>query len=304
VYSTWSDCEARVKGFQGAVFKGFATRQEAEAFLGGSSTQGSASVSIPVAKKYKFAASSSAAASASAPASTSAAAKPNAFTAMTSAAAKPNAFTAMMSGASQKKSGVEANEIAIFTDGACAGNKNVAVSACPAGWGAIVVEGCLGDPPSGGVTLAELYGPVDLDAASPHYLGAEVGSNNTGELSAVCEALRWLCEHETSARAAVICYDSEYASNQAQGIHKAHKNVALAKRSHALLAQARTKRPVRFLHVKGHSGHKWNDAADSAANRGATGARSSASGAQRPPAPQHSDGGVSVASRKRPIDTE
>eukprot|EP00656_Telonema_subtile_P023458 TRINITY_DN24909_c0_g1_i1.p1 TRINITY_DN24909_c0_g1~~TRINITY_DN24909_c0_g1_i1.p1 ORF type:complete len:102 (-),score=14.41 TRINITY_DN24909_c0_g1_i1:159-464(-) len=70
---------------------------------------------------------------------------------------------------------------------------------------------------------------------------------------------------------AVICYDSEYASNQAQGLHRAHKNVALAKKSRELLAEARKKREVRFLHVKGHSGHRWNDEADRLANLGGTG---------------------------------
>jgi len=286
IYSSWAECEQKVKGFQGAVFKGFAARAEAEAFIGGAM----ATEYIPVAKKSKFAATSSW----TAPASSA------------STASSSNAFTAMMSGAAGgAKGGVKASEIAVFTDGACAGNQNVATSKCPAGWGAIVVEGCLGLPPSGGAALAELFGPVDLDTSSPFYLGAEVGSNNTGELSAVCEALRWLTEHEPSTRDAVICYDSEYASNQAQGIHKAHKNVALARRSHALLAEARKKRNVRFLHVKGHSGHKWNDAADSLANRGATGARSVAGGDRLPPPAL---GGVvgdeSGGSRKRPIECE
>ena len=93
----------------------------------------------------------------------------------------------------------------------------------PAGWGAVVVDGCLGVPPVGGVATAELYGPVTLDASSPHFLGTEVGSNNTGELSAVCEALRWLIEADflspprpATPRPACICYDSEYAANQAQ----------------------------------------------------------------------------------------
>ena len=31
IYNSWPECEAQVKGFQGAIFKGFATRPEAEA---------------------------------------------------------------------------------------------------------------------------------------------------------------------------------------------------------------------------------------------------------------------------------
>ena len=35
VYETWSACEPLVKGFPGAIYKSFPTRQEAEAFVGG-----------------------------------------------------------------------------------------------------------------------------------------------------------------------------------------------------------------------------------------------------------------------------
>ena len=35
VYEKWSACEPLVKGFPGAIYKGFPTRQEAEAFVGG-----------------------------------------------------------------------------------------------------------------------------------------------------------------------------------------------------------------------------------------------------------------------------
>lgn len=274
IYPSWAECEAQVKGHAGAMFKGFATRAEAEAFLGGAAP--AQPTLAPAAKKPKPVSTEASAASSS--------------TSAGAASSSSSAFTALMSASvsAAKGVGVKEGEIAIFTDGACAGNQNVAVTANPAGWGAVVVEGCLGAPPTGGIAVAELYGPVELTSTSPHFLGAEVGSNNTGELSAVCEALRWLNEEEAPGRPACICYDSEYASNQAQGIHKAHKNVMLSQRSRMLLAEARRRRPVRFLHVKGHSGHKWNDAADALANKGATGARSMPGGdrpAARPPAP-------------------
>ena len=51
IYTTWPECEARVKGFQGAVFKGFVTRAEAQAFLDGSA--GPAAAAAPAAKKAK-----------------------------------------------------------------------------------------------------------------------------------------------------------------------------------------------------------------------------------------------------------
>ena len=33
IYLTWNDCKAQVDGFSGAVYKGFATVQEAEEFV-------------------------------------------------------------------------------------------------------------------------------------------------------------------------------------------------------------------------------------------------------------------------------
>lgn len=33
IFDTWAECQAAVKGYPGAVFKGFATRQEAQAYL-------------------------------------------------------------------------------------------------------------------------------------------------------------------------------------------------------------------------------------------------------------------------------
>ena len=39
-----------------------------------------------------------------------------------------------------------------------------------------------------------MWGWVVTDAASPLYLGAEKGSNNTAEMCAVAEAFLWLLE--------------------------------------------------------------------------------------------------------------
>ncbi len=34
IYTSWPECQAQVKGYSGAIFKGFATREEALAFMG------------------------------------------------------------------------------------------------------------------------------------------------------------------------------------------------------------------------------------------------------------------------------
>jgi len=35
IYTSWADCQAQINGFSGAIFKGFATMEEAKAFIGG-----------------------------------------------------------------------------------------------------------------------------------------------------------------------------------------------------------------------------------------------------------------------------
>lgn len=42
IYTSWAECERNVKGFPGAVFKGFATKEEAKAFMGGGAKGGTA----------------------------------------------------------------------------------------------------------------------------------------------------------------------------------------------------------------------------------------------------------------------
>jgi len=169
---------------------------------------------------------------------------------------------------------LQPDELALFTDGACKGNNHVTASKCPAGWGVAVVGGGGADGSHAKGTaqlVAELFGPVVIDSASPFFLGAEVGSNNTGELSGICEALLWLIHYEPSSRSAAIFYDSKYAAKITTGEYRAEKNKSLAAKARSLLQSARQHRKVRFEHVKGHSNNRWNDAADGLANRGAAG---------------------------------
>ena len=225
VFNSWSECERVVKGFQGARYKKFDSREGAEAFARGEAVAGAATGK---AKKAK--------------------------------------------GAGGVSSQLPAGVLAVFTDGGCRGNQRVDVDRFqPAGWGFVAVRD--------GSAVAERWGPVEVDAASPAFLGAEKCSNNTGELSAIGEALLWLRDEDRKCDRAVLCYDSKYAANITDGTYRAHKNVDLAKTCQALFASERARRQrggggLDLRHVKGHSGDAFNDRADALVQRGINGTRS------------------------------
>ena len=99
-------------------------------------------------------------------------------------------------------------------------------------------------------------------------MGAKYGSNNTGEVCAIGEVLKWVQANVSDDRTVLIRYDSKYAANVVQGTYEASSNIELARKVQQMYRQERKKRNVFFSHVKGHSGHKWNDYADKLANRG------------------------------------
>ena len=77
-----------------------------------------------------------------------------------------------------------------------------------AGAGCVVLNGSR-DQATGVATA--IYCPVHTDPACAHFLGATRGTNNTGELQGVAEALLWLRDHNASTDDAKIWVDSKYA---------------------------------------------------------------------------------------------
>ena len=141
-------------------------------------------------------------------------------------------------------------------DGSCPGNRDVDATT-PASWAFVVVEGDLPHGRGSGEVVHEEAGPVITDSEAPAFLGAEVGSNNTAELSAFAQALRWLLLQASDA-SALIRADSIYAGNLADGSWKAKANGTGRPRA-SPLEEVKEQRDVAWDHVRAHRVHQWNE---------------------------------------------
>jgi len=197
----------------------------------------------------------------------------------------------------------------LFVDGSCKNNNNVASQLRPSGWGVVVVKCAnLNELDLETVEVVdEICGPVEVVPAARRFLGATHGSNNTGELTAVGEALLWLERLYDPVSASFVNHaaetlpkrkfvglpvlincDSTYAANSVIGVNNGAKNRALIdtiRDVHVRVKDKVTRAVGRavgsaavglqsgllFAHVKGHSSHAWNDRADELAELGGAG---------------------------------
>ncbi len=118
--------------------------------------------------------------------------------------------------------------LTLYFDGSCQHNRDV-TSDTPAGWGLVVVRGDAGVGRGDGEVIEEHSGRVITDSEEVGWLGAEVGSNNTAELTALAHTLRWLLT-EGGGAAVTLRGDSKYALNIASGAWRAKANRELAAR--------------------------------------------------------------------------
>ena len=153
----------------------------------------------------------------------------------------------------------------IYVDGSCLGNQNVDATT-PAAWSVVVVTGDTGLGRGSGSLVEEFAGHVVTDHDGANFVGAEVGSNNTAELTAFGEALRWLLS-EGGGDEAIIRADSQYAGNLACGAWRAKANKALVAHVQELWRTVAAIRPLSWEHVRAHRGHRWNERADHLALR-------------------------------------
>ena len=101
------------------------------------------------------------------------------------------------------------NQIRCYTDGGCDGN-GAGGEWGAAGWGAHILE-------YDHRVRAEMWGPVETDSSSVWYAGAAKGTNNTGEITGIGQALMWLRDIDKSSTPAVMLFDSCYAANMVTG---------------------------------------------------------------------------------------
>ena len=67
-----------------------------------------------------------------------------------------------------------------------------------AGWGIVIVQGDDGLGRGRGTITEEAHGVVQINPESDAWDGALLASNNTAELTALLEALRWVIQYAVS----------------------------------------------------------------------------------------------------------
>ena len=157
VYSTWAECERQVKGFSGAKFKSFKTRDEAVAFVGGGSADGKMAATSSGDGRDMKAASASSDQKRRIPASST-----------ESSAAKRPRTAASSVGSNDNDKGAAAVIITVYFDGGARGNPGVA------GTGAVITRQICGKDASRVVKVRQYCGPNATNNVA-EYTGLLVG---------------------------------------------------------------------------------------------------------------------------------
>ena len=122
--------------------------------------------------------------------------------------------------------------------------------------------------------LFKLSGPVVTEKDSHVFLGAEEATNNTGELTAMMEAMIWMKEEAPDGKnvPVTIKFDSEYAAGIIRGIMQPKTNKELASKGLEIYRDLEQTREIKWEWVKGHSEENGNWWADKLADEGKAGA--------------------------------
>jgi len=154
----------------------------------------------------------------------------------------------------------------IYTDGS-AEPRQLGKPPAPAGFGACAIVGGQGHEQADGHLIWEVCGQITMSMRN-----VSTVTNNLAELVAFTRALQWAAR-KGDVKYVVMRYDSLYAAMVASGTWKAkkHKAMAMEARHAWTTLKKRLGDRVWLRHVKGHSGHRWNNRADSLADAGRQG---------------------------------
>ena len=136
----------------------------------------------------------------------------------------------------------------------------------------MAVAGGVGRDHTGGTALYKCSGQIQ--ARSREHPNVKTTTNNLAELVAFTRALRWAYESPRAyGRPICMRYDSMYAAHIATGVWRAKKHKAMAEEARQEWTRLKRATGGRLwmAHVRGHSGHEWNDLADRLAERGRQG---------------------------------
>lgn len=239
IFNSWKECSAQVHKYQGACFKKFNNKQEAELFVKSLKTDSK-----------------------------------------TSPGSSPKASKAPV----KKKKTEDCNEkivLKFYTDGSCISNVNVSKNVYPAGYGIVFLTASSQSSSTDIKPVLEKYGRLVLEPTDMNFLGAEVTSNNTAELTAIGEVFKLLLTPNFSypvkdllapqrVDKVEIYTDSKYAMKSIMQTQKSVMNLSLIQNIIKMRQEVVDKGyKIDFIKVKGHSTNIYNNRADRLASRGA-----------------------------------
>ena len=136
-----------------------------------------------------------------------------------------------------------------------------------AGWGmwGVTLNTSTGEP----TLIVEAKGPVPICTDDPDFIGAERGTNMTGELTGIYKALREIQDNIENGGKILLRFDCIPALMLACGLWKSKSNNALIRILNETWAAVMETHEMICMHAKGHTDIYGNKRADALADEGA-----------------------------------
>ena len=163
----------------------------------------------------------------------------------------------------EREAKTEIERMVGYTDGGARAN---AMKVLEGGWGWTKL-----DSATQLKARVESWGVMQTDPNEWDFVGADREINNTGELQAYVEMMLhtlYVDEEYRRGLAVLVCYDLQLMADVAQSKITLKSCAPLCRLSRFLHRKAESENGIRYGHVKGHSGARWNERADQLATWG------------------------------------